>query len=155
MVKTIDQLTAKPTDVEDSDFIEIISEGTTYKVDITALFLNRGLAVTTSNGTYVHSNGTTEDDVVELTANKDRVEYVYDVSLLTQNTTIRVYEKVDGTNYQPPTEKIFPTDFEPNVEAVTIELVGHGRDQKITFQSGTGEGTDRNIPFNKRTEVAT
>jgi hypothetical protein len=111
-----------------------------------------GSVASTSNGTYVHSNVTTEEDAITITANADKTVISMDMSLLAQTTTIRVYEEIDGTVAESFTEKVWPTDFEANTEAMEITLIGKGRDQKITFQSGTLEGATRNIPWARRDE---
>ena len=111
------------------------------------------VSVEITNGTYVHANGTTEDDVIEVTNNLNKVVISLDVSLLTQNTTIRTYEKIDGTNYELTSSAIFPTEFDTGAEAVRILLNGKNRDQKLTFQSGTSEGATRDIPFSRVDEV--
>ena len=109
-----------------------------------------GTVATVSNGTYVHANGTTEDTATSVTANEALIEIAYDVSLLAQNTTIRVKEEVDGVTPEIISEVVFPTDFDANVETIIVELVGRGRDQVVTFQSGTSEGAGRNIPWSRR-----
>ena len=106
-------------------------------------------SITTSNGTYVHPDGTTEQNVVEIVNNLNLVTITFDVSLLVQNTTVRVYEKTDGSNYELVDQAVFPTGFSTNVENIVFELNGKNRDQKITFQSGTGEGTTRDVPFSR------
>jgi len=109
-----------------------------------------GMTVDTSTGTYNHPNATTEATVLELTDNSLDTTVSYDVSLLTQTTTIRVKEKMDGTTYEIQSERAWPTDFDPNVEAVVINLLGKGRDQIITFQSNVLEGSIKAIPWSRR-----
>lgn len=111
---------------------------------------SKGYVVTTSTGTYVHANSTAEETVLEVTNNIQEIEVSYDISLLAQNTTIRVKEKMDGSTYEIQNENVFPTDYDANVESVVIQLFGKSRDQIITFQSGTLEGTTRDIPFSRR-----
>lgn len=128
---------------------QFLFNGTTWDL------LSGKLEISTSNGTFVLANNTTEQDVTEITNNLDRVGIVYDVSLLTQNTTIRVKEKADGTNYEIVSEVVFPTDFDSGAENIEIELNGKNRDQKVTFQSGTAEGATRDIPFARVNELRT
>ena len=109
-----------------------------------------GVLVTTSNGTYSHTNGTSEETVLEITNNQKTVTLAYDVSLMAQSFTIRIKEEMDGSNYEIQSESVFPADYDTNIESIVIELVGKGRDQIITFQSGTSEGAARNIPFSRR-----
>jgi len=112
-----------------------------------------GQSITTSNGTYNHPNGTSEQDVTEILNNIDRVSIVYDVSALTVTTTIRTYERTDGTNYEIVSEIDFPTDFDANVENIEIELIGKNRDQRVTFQSSMAEGAARSVPFSRVNEL--
>jgi hypothetical protein len=140
----------KPTNVPvNTEFFET-DTGLFYNFNGSTWDQVGGTVATVSNGTYVHANGTTEDTVVAITANEAIITIAYDVSLLTQNTTIRVKEEPDGTNPEIVSEVVFPTDFDTNVEIVEIELVGKGRDQIVTFQSGTSEGAARNIPWSRR-----
>ncbi len=140
----------KPTNVQtDKSFFET-DTGLFYNFNGSSWDQVGGSVATTSNGTYAHANGTTEDTAISITANEADVTIAFDVSLLTQNTTIRVKEEVDGTTAEIQSEKVFPTDFDANVESVIVNLVGKGRDQVVTFQSGTSEGASRDIPWSRR-----
>lgn len=151
----ISQLPAFTTPLDD-DLIAIVDSvsGETKKIKYSDFIAGVGMTVNTSNGTYSHTNGTSEETVLELTANEDNTTVSYDVSLMAQTFTVRVKEKMDGSNYEIQSEKVFPTDFDANIEAIIINLLGKGRDQIITFQSGTAEGSNRDIPFSRRDEVA-
>jgi hypothetical protein len=108
--------------------------------------IRQKLRIVTS-GTYVHANGTTEDDAIIITNNDKNVEVAMDMTAITQNTTVRTYEKIDGTTYIKTSEAIYPTDFDS--DSVIIILNGKTADQKITFQSGTGEGAGRNVDWRR------
>ncbi len=105
------------------------------------------------SGTYSHPNVTTEQDVLEFLSLLNDIEVSLDMNALTQNTTVRVYEKVDGTTYRLASEKIFPTDFPSNIKDVIVNLNGKNIDMKITFQSAVLEGASRNIPHARIEEV--
>jgi len=105
-------------------------------------------------GTYSHANNTNEQTVSEYLALVGDIEISLDMNNLAQNTTIRLYEKVDGTNYRNASEKIFPTDFPSNIKVVIINIIGKSRDAKITFQSGTGEGSSKNVAYAQVTKEA-
>lgn len=107
--------------------------------------------ITTANGTFVLANNTDEQDVLEFTTNDEEIEITLDNVLLTQTTTIRVYGKTDGTTYRLIQSQIFPADFDG--DNVVIALNGKGRDQKITYQSGTAEGATRDIPHARVEEL--
>ena len=113
-----------------------------------------GISVATDNGTHSHTNGTTEQDVIEETANEDFVYVSFDMTELTQNMIVRVYEKVNGTDYEIQVEQTFPTNWPANVESIEYELAGKGRDQKITMESVVAEGAARDVHWARRTESA-
>ena len=106
--------------------------------------------ITTANGTFVLANNTTEQDVLEFVTNNEEIEVTLDVSLLTQNVTVRVFGKTDGTTYRLVQSAVHPTDFDG--DNIVLALDGKGRDQKITLQSSVAEGATRNIPH-ARVEV--
>lgn len=96
-------------------------------------------------GTYSHSNLTTEQDVLIFTRLKKNIEVSFTMTNLVQNTTLRVYEKNDDATYEISAETIYPTDY-GNEKNALMELIGKGVDTKITFQSGTLEGSAKNVP---------
>lgn len=103
--------------------------------------------ILTSGGTYAHANGTTEDVAIEIINNKNNVEIGMDMTLFAQLTTVRTYEKLDGTTYVKTSEAVYPTDFDAS--AIVFILNGKGADQKITFQSGTTEGASRDSDWRR------
>jgi len=106
---------------------------------------NRG-SITKGDDDHTHADNTNLQTIKEFTANNDDIELVLDGTTWAQSTTITVQEKTDGTNYRIVSSAVFPTDFDgPNV---IVRFNGKGLDQKVTAQSGTGEGAARNIPFN-------
>ena len=101
------------------------------------------------SGTIVLQPGTSEQDVLEVTPAKlQKYEVLLlDLNELTQNTTIRIYIKIDGTNYRLINSAVYPTDFPTNAKGVPIELYSMSVPWKITLQSAVSEGVARNIPY--------
>lgn len=108
--------------------------------------------VTKTTGTFAHANNTNEQDVLEFTTLDELVTVSLDMTNLAQTTTVRVYDKVDGTNYKKIIQNAYPTDY-TNLSVVELKLDGKGRDMKITFQSGTGEGSSKNVPHARIEEL--
>lgn len=103
--------------------------------------------ITTANGTYSHPSGTSEQDVLEFLDNDENIEVTFDMTLLTQDTTVRVKNKTDGITYRLVKSAIYPTNFDG--ANVVITLNGKARDMKITFQSAIAEGAIRAIPHSR------
>lgn len=101
------------------------------------------------SGTYAHANGVGEATGLEVTP-PQVTEYdgiLFDMNNLTQTTTIRVYAKVDGTNYRLMHSAVFPTDFSANTKSVWVALFQTAQMWKVTFQSSVAEGAARNVPY--------
>ena len=111
------------------------------------------IAVSFSDGTHNHANNTDEQDITDLIflANKDKIEVAFDFTNLVNNTTLRIYEKIKGGTYIEQTAAVYPTDF--SAKGGRFELVGKGHDQKITIQSGTAEGSIKDVDYDIVTEV--
>ena len=76
---------------------------------------------------FSHGPGTTEDDLVEHLSQTELIDHHFDFTNLTQITTIRVFEKADGINYEQIGEpRVFPDDYGPNTGTVRIVLDGAG-----------------------------
>ena len=105
------------------------------------------LTGTVTNGTYSHANNTTENDVLVFAAAKLKIDLFLDMVNIAQSTTIREYIKVDGTTYRLISQKVFPTDFDTNTKAISISFEQPNRDYKVTFQSGTAEGSAKDVPY--------
>jgi len=102
-----------------------------------------------ASDTIVHPAGVGEQDSLEISP-AELTEYkivLLDMNALTQDTTIRNYIKIDGTNYRLISSAVFPTDFPTNAKGVPIELYPMSVGWKITLQSGVTEGVSRNVPF--------
>jgi hypothetical protein len=108
---------------------------------------------TGTNGTFTLTSDTTEHIIVELTPTV--VTYLYnfwlDLNALTQNCTIRVYSKIDGTNYRE-IEPMTLSNIDYSLGLVLKEQM-ISTAWKITIQSTVAEGASRNIPYRYFTEV--
>lgn len=108
---------------------------------------------TVTSGTFAFPNGTTEQTIIELTPSV--VTYLYnfwlDLNALTQNYTIRVYSKIDGTNYRE-IEPMTLSNIDYSLGLVLKEQIINTA-WKITIQSTVAEGASRNIPYRYFTEV--
>lgn len=102
---------------------------------------------------FSHPNTTVETILVEHIDITEIDYHHFDLSNLTQITTIRAFEKTDGINYRLLAQKEYPTDFDSGVETVVIILNGAGHDMKITLQSSIAEGSAKNIPGNVRDDL--
>lgn len=98
---------------------------------------------------YLDAGG--EQDVVEDTATtRRRVSVEIDLDAMTQNGTIRIHRKVDGTNYRIYTETAFvAADAEQAFDAQFTT----NQAWKLTYQEAVNEGANRSIPFNTIIEV--
>ena len=106
-----------------------------------------------TSGTFVLTNDTTEHTIIELTPSV--VTYLYnfwlDLNALTQNCTIKVYSKIDGTNYRE-IEPMRLSNIDYSLGLVLKEQM-ISTAWKITIQSTVAEGASRNIPYRYFTEV--
>jgi len=105
--------------------------------------------------TLSHGPGTDEQDLVEHLSISELDDHHFDFSNLSQvnETTIRVFEKVDAITYRLLSTKIFPTDFDSGIQIVRIILDGAGQDMKITLQSSVDEGSAKTIEGTVRDEI--
>jgi len=102
---------------------------------------------------FTHPNNTDENLLVEH-LNITEIDYHhFDFSNLTQVTTIRAFERIDGINYRLLASRVFPDDYEAGVETVIVVLNGSGNDMKITLQSSIAEGSAKVIPGNVRDDI--
>lgn len=104
-----------------------------------------------ADGTYAHPSGVTEQDAIVLAGIDEKLEIVFDCVNLLQITTIRIYEKTDGTNYRLNESAAYPTDFVD--KNVIVKINGKGRDAKITFQSSVAEGSSKDVPWARVDEL--
>lgn len=102
---------------------------------------------------FNHPISIAEIDLVVHAAITEKDTHHFDFSVFTQNTIIRVYERINTTDYRVIGKKIYPTDFETDVTGVTIILDGAGQDMKITLQSEIVESAIRTVVGTIRDEI--
>jgi len=99
-----------------------------------------------TNSTYSHVAGTTEDDFLVFTADIQDIFIEFDVSGYTVGTlTVREYVQTDGSNYRQASERVFPTDFDSNVEAIIMSHHQKNNAYKITLQKSDSTGVS--VPY--------
>ena len=139
------------TDSNGKDFIYIARDSTaTYKnfpggiVEI--------VKAESGSGTHAHADNTDEQTVKEfaLTVLTNIKGFRLDLSNLTQSATVRIYEKIDGTNYREIDSLEWTT---ADRDGVAIGEIESDKYVKVTLQSGTGEGASRNVPYRYTQEV--
>ena len=111
------------------------------------------IKTTFETDTYSHPDTTTETDLVEYTGLKNYIVTNLDMSNFGESTTVRVYDKVDGTNYRQVSQKIYPDDYETGTEVATFVLDGAGQDMKVTLQSAVAEGGATSVPADIRSTI--
>lgn len=96
--------------------------------------------------TYLDAGG--EQDIVEISTSTRIIIYgiFLDLVNITQNGTIKVYHKIDGTNYREIDSTTFTVATDS--DGVFINLVmGITYDLKLTYTELADEGSDRDIPY--------
>ena len=101
--------------------------------------------------TFNHPNTTSETDLITFTSLKKLISIDLDLTNLAQDTTITVYNKVDGTNFRIKTIRVYPTQYN-GAAIATVVFDGAGQDMKATLTSGTVEGAIRTIASDIRKE---
>lgn len=105
------------------------------------------------NVLFSHPNTTAETDLTEHLLLVEKDTHHLDLSNLTQQTTIRVFEKIDGVVYKQLSSRLYPDDYELGTQVVIVILDGAGQDMKITLQSSVAEGAARAIGASVRDEI--
>jgi len=101
-----------------------------------------------------HGSGTSEQILVEHLSLTELIDHHFDFSNLLEQTTIRVFEKANGTNYEQIGEpRIYPDDYGPDTRIVRIVLDGAGQDMKITLKSSQSEGSAKTIEGTTRDTI--
>jgi len=103
-------------------------------------------------GTYSLPSGTTEQDAVVITVSaKTKLQSIFlDLVNLTKGCTLRLYHKIDGTNYREIDSLDWDTGMRDGVEILAC-MVDH--DVKVTIQSNEAEGSARDIPYTVNKEA--
>ncbi len=104
------------------------------------------------NKSHTQVNNTAEQIVEEFLDLRDDIHIDLDLDEITQSISIKIFEKVDGTNYTQVTDALFdPTyvtgDFDTDITIVETELDGGGQDMKLTIESLVAEGMNRIVPY--------
>ena len=98
---------------------------------------------------YLDAGG--EQDVVEDTATtRRRISLEIDLDAMTQNGTIKIYRKVNGTNYRVWSTTPFVA---AGVEQAFDAIFTTNQAWKLTYEEDADEGAARSIPYNVITEV--
>jgi len=102
-----------------------------------------------ANGTYAYTNAGAEQTIYENTDSgtlKVVNGFWLDLVNMTQNGTIRLYYKVDGTNYRLVTSQTFTVLTDSDGIYINVNM-GLKDAFKITYEEAADEGADRNLPY--------
>ena len=96
---------------------------------------------------YNLPNDTAENTAIEITNTKRlKLESVWlDLNTLVQDVTIKVYHKIDGTNYRQYDELSWATTDE---DGILISGITINSDWKLTITSPVAQGGIKAIPYN-------
>lgn len=100
-----------------------------------------------SKGNFSYLDAGGEQTIVELTVTDRKLVYGVwlDMSNMTQNGTVKVFYKVDGTNYREVLSETWATS---DSDGVFISLMmGVTDDLKVTYTEAADEAAVRTIPF--------
>jgi len=101
-----------------------------------------------ATGTFSYLDAGGEQDVLEQTISTRReIKSIWlDAVNMTQNGTIKLYHKIDGSNYR----EFDALDFNVATDSDGILINGFtvNGDWKVTWTEGADEGAARNIPYN-------
>lgn len=97
---------------------------------------------------YTVQNNTNEQTLIELQPSVVTKinSFWIDTDALTQTCTIKVYSKIDGTNYREM-QSMRLSGMPPTVPAIVLKEVTINSDFKITIQMAVSEGSTRNLPY--------
>lgn len=100
-----------------------------------------------TTGSYNLPNDTAENTVIEITNTKRlKLDSIWlDFNTLVQNVTIKVYHKIDGTNYRQYDEFSWATTEEDGIFLSDITI---NNDWKLTITSTVAQGSIVAIPYN-------
>lgn len=109
----------------------------------------KGLVPSTDySGTYAYLDAGAEQTIKEITATtRYTINGIFlDLVNITQDGHIKLYYKVDGTNYREFADYSFTVATDS--DGVYIDLnMGMTEDFKITYTEDADEGADRDIPY--------
>lgn len=112
-------------------------------------WLTKLYAITISDETVDSTNlpnDTSENTIIEITTTaRMRIDAVWiDLTTLAQNVTIKVYNKIDGTNYRQYETYTWTTSDE---DGILLKDITINSDWKLTMTSGTVQGEVKAIPY--------
>lgn len=107
-----------------------------------------------TTGTYSHAVGVAEQEALVFAAGRREIAVRFDVSGFVQNTTIREYEQVNGSDYRIVTSRVWPTDFDPGCVAASVVFNQALARYRITFQSVLAEAAIVTVPYRMKVKVA-
>ena len=103
------------------------------------------IAVTTGTFSYDETSALEQDAVEIALTVRTRIGSLWlDLVNVTQDSTVRIYHKVDGTNYRLFTENSWLTTDD---DGVLLEGFTAYRDIKITLQCAGGGAGSVNVPY--------
>jgi hypothetical protein len=98
-------------------------------------------------GPYSYLDAGGEQTIYEsAVTTRRKISFDIDLNAMTQNGTIRLYRKVDGTNYRIWIEE--PFNVGGSEKAFSREGVTINQHFKVTYEESADEGADRSIPYN-------
>ena len=107
------------------------------------------------SGTHNHADSTAEQDVITQAITTTLYKFrsiMLDMTTITQNTTIRVKAKIDGSTYRTIDELEWDASIIPGI---VMGDFSSANDVKLTMQSAVGEGSIKNVPYSLILEAIT
>ena len=104
-----------------------------------------------------HPNTTIETTLVEHLLLEEKISHTFSLINLSlvNPTTIRVFQKTDGSTYEKLAEAVYPNDFTDGVTGIELITDGKAQDMKVTLQSSVAEGSAKTIPASVRDLIRT
>ena len=99
--------------------------------------------------TKSHSNTTSDQVLISFSNLKNLVTLHMDMTLFTGDVTVKVFE--DTTDLL--STKIYPTDYDTDIDIIVVVLDGAGQDMNVTLNTPSEEGTSRNVVITSREET--
>ena len=106
--------------------------------------------ITSVSDTFSLQPNTNEQTLLEIQPGAKIVRiynFYLDLNAITQNTTIKVYSKIDGTNYREIPAMTITNISPPQSKGIALKEIVFDTDLKITIQSATAEAEARDIPY--------
>ena len=111
------------------------------------------IQVEDTSGTHTHADLTTEQTVLTISISSG-IKVIRSLRLdlynLTQTTTIRVKEKIDGTNHRTIDSLVWDTTMDKGVPIIDFYA---SKDIQVTLQSSVAEGASRSVPYRYKLET--